>query len=165
MNDKRKKYRLTKTTKIAVNGTQLYQIEAVKDFLNVKKGDLGGYISSEKNLSQDGDAWVSGDAWVFGNAWVDGNARVSGNVRVSGNAWVYGNARVSGDAWVFGDALVYGNARVFGDAWVYGNAMVFGDTWVSGRFNISTNVSVELPRITIDTPAKIKKLKKFLERF
>ena len=147
MNDKRKKYRLTKTTKIAVNGTQLYQIEAVKDFLNVKKGDLGGYISSEKNLSQDGDAWVDGNAWVYGDA------------RVSGNA------RVSGDAWVFGDALVYGNARVFGDAWVYGNARVFGDAWVSGRFNISTNVSVELPRITIDTPAKIKKLKKFLERF
>jgi hypothetical protein len=89
----------------------------------INKGDRGGLIEKEENLSHDGDAWVSGDAEVYGNARVFGDAWVSGDAEVYGNAWVYGNARVSGDAWV------YGNARVFGDAWVSGDAEVYGNAW------------------------------------
>ena len=37
-------------------------------FGNVKKGDLGGWIEKEDNLSQEGDCWVFGDAWVYGDA-------------------------------------------------------------------------------------------------
>lgn len=68
-----KKYRLTEETTKVGNRT-LYRIQALRDFGNVTKGDIGGYIESEKNLSQDG------------NAWVYGNARVSGDARVYGNA-------------------------------------------------------------------------------
>lgn len=56
------------------------QIVCVTAFASVLVGDIGGWIESEKNLSQ------------------DGNARVYGDARVSGNALVYGNARVYGDA-------------------------------------------------------------------
>jgi len=90
-----KKYRLTSNKK-EVFGKVLFQIEALKDFSIFSKGELGGWIESESNLEQSGNAWVSGDAWVYGNAWVSGNAWVYGNAWVSGNAWVYGNARVSG---------------------------------------------------------------------
>ena len=99
-----KKYKLTKNTKDWY-GTTLYQIEAVVSFGPVVKGELGGYIEKEGNLSQDGNAWVSGDAQVYGNA------RVSGNARVYGNAWVSGYARVSGNAWVSGNARVYGKFK------------------------------------------------------
>ena len=78
------KYKLTKTTK-KYGSLTLYQIEAVKDFGNVEKGEKGGYVERENNLSQDGNAWVSG------------NARVYGNAEVSDNAWVYGDAEVSGN--------------------------------------------------------------------
>ena len=80
-----KKYRLTEET-TKVGNRPLYRIQALRDFGNVKEGDIGGYIESEKNLSQDGNAWVSGDARVYGNAWVSGNACVYGNARVYGNA-------------------------------------------------------------------------------
>ena len=48
--------------------------KAEVSFDYVAKGELGGYIEKEKNLSQEGDAWVSGDARVYGNAWVSGDA-------------------------------------------------------------------------------------------
>lgn len=86
-----KKYELTSETKIFF-GHILYRIKALSSFGCVSAGDLGGFLESEKNLSQNGDAWVYGDAGVYGNAMVFGDARVSGN------AWVYGNARVFGDA-------------------------------------------------------------------
>jgi len=117
-----KKFELTAEFVTNVFGKKLFRIKALITFSNVKKGELGGFIEKEDNLSHSGDAWVYGNARVYGNACVYDNARVYGNARVSGdarvydNAWVYGNARVSGDACVSGDA------RVSGDAWVYGNA-------------------------------------------
>jgi hypothetical protein len=124
------KYKLTDKFKTLLDGTKLYQIQALKDFGDVKAGELGGWIEKEANLSQEGNCWVFddarvfGDARVWGDAWVCGNAEVFGDARVCGDAWVYGGARVFGDAWVFGDA------RVFVDAWVSGNAEVFGSAWV-----------------------------------
>ena len=86
-----KKYELTSDTKI-VFGHILYRIKALSSFGCVSAGDLGGFLESEKNLSQNGDAWVYGDARVYGNARVYGDAEVYGDARVYGNAEVYGNA-------------------------------------------------------------------------
>ena len=65
-----KKFSLVKSSKKSWNGRVLFQIKAKISFGSVKKGELGGYIEKEGNLSADGDAWVSGNAWVYGNAWV-----------------------------------------------------------------------------------------------
>jgi hypothetical protein len=103
------KYKLTDET-IEHNGKRLYRIQALKDFGNVKTGDLGGYVESENNLSQEGNCWVYDKAKVFDNALV------SDNVRVFGNACVFENARVLGNARVSGNARVYDTAQIFGDA-------------------------------------------------
>ena len=79
-----KKYEFVDGDTIEHNGITLKRIRAnVAIGLTVSAGDLGGYIQSEENLSQE-----SGNAWVYGNAWVCGDARVYGDARVSGNAWV-----------------------------------------------------------------------------
>ena len=97
------KYELTDET-IDVSGTTLHRIKALKDFGNVKKGELGGYVESEYNLSQ------IGNCWVYGNARVCGDAELCGNAKVCGDAEVCGNAKVCGDAELCGNARVYGNA-------------------------------------------------------
>jgi len=147
------KYGLTNNT-IKNFGTTLYQIKALKDFGNVKKGDLGGWIEKEGNLSHHGNAWVSGNARVFdkacisGNACVSDKARVSGNAcvsdkaRVSGNAFVSDKARVSGNAFVSDDVCVSGNACVSDDVCVFGNACVSDDAWVFGNAFVSDDAYV-----------------------
>ena len=99
-----KHFELTSETKINF-GIQLFRIRALVDFSSVKKGELGGWVEREGNLS--GDAWVYGDATVYGDASVSGDARVYGDASVSGDATVYGDASVYGDATVYGDARVY----------------------------------------------------------
>ena len=83
-----KKYTLT-TESISHFNKNSYRIKALVDFSDVKKGELGGFVEKEANLSHEGNAWVFGDAKVYGDA------------RVYGNAWVYGDAEVYGDAKVF----------------------------------------------------------------
>jgi len=136
------KYKLIKSDKKSWDGQELFQVVALKDFGSVSKGDKGGYIQAEANLSVSGNAWVYGNARVYGNAWVYGDARVYGDAWVYGDARVYGDACVSGDARVYGNACVYGDACVSGDARVYGDAWVSGDAWVYGNARVYGNASV-----------------------
>ena len=114
-----KKYELTDEC-IQHGVRKLYRIKAVKDFGNVRTGELGGFIEKEENLSHKG------------NAWVYGNAKVSGNAGVYGDAWVYGNAKVSGNAGV------YGNARVSGNAEIYNNTHLLQIGGIGSRDAITT---------------------------
>ena len=132
-----KKYKLTEET-INVDGRTLYRIEALKDFNDVKKGDKGGFIENENNLTQYGKCWVydnaevSGYAIVHNNATVRGNAKVSGNAIIHEDAKVYGDAKVSGNAMVFDNAEIYDNAEVYSGTMVYENAKIYGNAKVSG---------------------------------
>ena len=74
-----KKYELLKDDAVTFFGRTLYRIEAKIDFGDVEKGELGGYIEKEENLSHFGNAWVSDNAMVSDNAIVSGIVRVSGN--------------------------------------------------------------------------------------
>ena len=55
-----KKFELTSEFVTNSFGTKLFRIKAAVSFGDVSEGDYGGYIESEKNLDQSGDAWVSG---------------------------------------------------------------------------------------------------------
>ena len=118
-----KKYEFTSETEI-FDGHVLHRIKRLSD------GELGGWIESEDNLSQEGNCWVAERAKVFGNAKVSDNAVVSYNAQVYDNAKVYGAAQVRGNAKVYGDACVHDNAKVCGDACVYDNDEVYGDACI-----------------------------------
>ena len=92
-NKQTKKYKFTKETK-EFFGRTLHRIVATRNFGDVKKGDLGGFIETEGNLSHDGFCWVYDNARVSGNAQVFGKARVYDNAWVSENASVYGKAEI-----------------------------------------------------------------------
>ena len=117
------KYKRTDETKV-VGGITLHRIECVTAFADIKCGEKGGWIESEKNLSQRGDAWVCENAWVYDNAKVGVNSWVYDNAKVGGNARISGNAEVDGDAWVGENAMVCENA----------DYIVFKNWWSSGRY-------------------------------
>ena len=138
---KAKKYKLTEET-ININDRTLYRIESLKDFSNVKKGDKGGFVEKESNLSHYGDCWICDNAKVYGNAIICDNARVYNNAEIYGNAEVYGDALICGDTLVYdnaricGNAVVYGKARICRDAIITSNSdyIVFKNWWSSGRY-------------------------------
>ena len=143
-----KKYEILKDTKIRFLGSEIYKIRALKDFGNVKKGDIGGFVESEENLSQDDDCWIYDNAAVYDSAFISGNAKVCGNAKISSNAIVKNyavvcdNAKVSGNAIVKNYAVVFGNAKVFDNAFICDHAVVYGSTFIYGNAEVSGNVEV-----------------------
>lgn len=139
-----KKYELTDET-VFVDGHNLYRIRALKDFADVKAGDLGGFVESELALSHEGNCWVYEDAKVFEGAegaLVWGNAQVYGDAKISDSARIYENAKVGGYAEVYGKAKVYGNAQVEGFAAVFGNAQVYADAIVNAYAIVGDNAKI-----------------------
>jgi hypothetical protein len=136
------------TIKAPFGERTLFRIQAKKSFGSVKKGDKGGYIENEDNLSSEGKAWISDHAKVFGKARISGNAQVYGDAmvyseaEVSDNAEVYGNAKVNGSSQIYGNAKIYGNSEIYGDAQVKDNAEVYDNAKVKGNALIYENAKI-----------------------
>ena len=137
----KKKYELTDET--LEWGTHiLHRIKALKEFAEVKKGDLGGWVESEYNLSQDGTCWVGEEAKVLNNAKVYDVAKVCGTTLVSDNAIISENANVFDKATVYGNATIFENAFVSDNAEVYGNAIIGGNAEVFDCAQICGNAEI-----------------------
>jgi hypothetical protein len=102
-----KKYELLAGDFLKAGDRTVYRIRALRDFADVRRGDIGGYVENESALAHEGDAWVQDVAQVYGP-----NGRVGGNARVKGEAWVLG--RVEGDAEICDLVVVEERAYVGG---------------------------------------------------
>lgn len=105
----------------------LHRIKALRDFGDVKKGDVGGYVENEYNLSHDGECWIYYDAAVFENATVWNDVRIRDEARIYGNASINDNVVVCNNARVCDDARVCANTRVCGDSVICGDAYINGE--------------------------------------
>ncbi len=114
-----KKFELVKEKYIELkDGRKLYQIRALREIQNermivsIKKGELGGYVESEKNLSQEGNSWICQSARVYENALVKDGSLVGNKVIVRGNAAIKDDAYVR--AMSIGKTIIEDNARIGG---------------------------------------------------
>lgn len=136
-----KKFELT-TDSIIFCGIKLFRIRALREFGNVKAGDLGGYIEKESNLSQEGKCWAYDKSFIFGNATVKDNvvvcdnAQIRDNACISDNVTIYGNVCIGGDIYIGDCAIISGHANIKG----YGNGFIGGNTLISGNACIDGNV-------------------------
>lgn len=162
-----KKYQLIESDK-EHNGQKLYQIQALRSFTTsygyeVKAGDLGGFISGEHNLSQEGNCWVSFPAQIRDRACVSDNGYVASmsylndDVQLLGNAYIvrgdfYNNVKIYGNAKVmikeakdaveiFENAIVWGEeTNIEGNVKVFGNAKIGTDS--DGHIRIRDDVKI-----------------------
>ena len=70
------KYILIKDNSYLCSNDGYYRPKALKNFLNISKNDIGGFVMNYHNISQ------KGDCWVYKNAHVSRNARVTGNITI-----------------------------------------------------------------------------------
>ena len=138
-----KKYELLKDDSIKVGETTLYRIRALRDFKDVKAGDLGGYIESEENLSHEGNCWVYDSARVCGNAQVYDNAVVYAHANIAGNARICDNAQIGDKAQILDNAVISGNTEIVGNTFVTDNAKISGDVTIKCETNICYNAYIE----------------------
>lgn len=157
-----RKYELLIDQSREFHNSTIYRIRALKDIDEyIKKGDIGGWVESENNLSHEGTCWIDNnatvcekarvkdDAYVYDNAMICGHAIISDNAKVSGNAYVHNFAVVSENAIVYENAHledtchVHGNARVSGTSMICDNANIYGNSAIFDTAMVYENAIVE----------------------
>ena len=149
------KYELIETSSLG-----RYRIKALRDFGDVKKGDLGGTVSGNRNLSHHGESWIYPNAMALDESYVKDNGTLKDNVIIRGNAEISGdgvlednvfaadNVHVSGNAVVSGSikliefCTIDGNAKVNGSGWIMGHAVVTEDGYVNTHGVITDSVLI-----------------------
>lgn len=166
-----KKYELTDEITI-ICGRTLHRIRALRSFgdviTGVKKGDLGGFVEGEKNLSHRGMCWVYDEAMVFDKARVIESAKVIHNAKVYGEAIISKKAIVEHDAQVYdrailsdyamvanyakvgGRAIIKDQAVVLEYAMVYGGKVfIGGKSWIGGHSEVFENAEISVDSSTL----------------
>lgn len=93
-------------------GKIVHRIKALNDIKNrngiviVKKDEIGGYVETEHNLSQEGSCWI------FDDAIVCDHANLSGDSRIFDEAVMHGHSSASGFSTISGYACICGNTHI-----------------------------------------------------
>ena len=143
----------------------LHRIRALRNVReDVRAGDLGGFVESESNLSQEGTCWIYDNAIACENARVTEDstlhrsakvldaAVISGDACLDWSAFVMHNAVVaSGD--ISGLAIVGGHAKILGGASNHSSPMirdeasicgeVIGNIEISGFYEVLPSTKIE----------------------
>lgn len=158
-----KKYTLSDRTMQLTDGTILHRIQALKTFWDVlgnivAKGDFGGWVQSEDNLSHEGRSWIHNEARAYGksrvldDATLHDRAEISDQVVISDTSAMYDHssamdsARISGDTRMMDYATIQDtaqvkNAIVCEDSRILSNAIVTGAR-IFGKAVIGRNATV-----------------------
>lgn len=121
-----KKYKLIEGSRFWQYGRPLYRIQALRDFSDVKKGDLGGFVESEANLSQMGDCWIYDMAQAMENSRVEDDACLRDCSKMYGSSLLKDKAQLQGCARMIQYASLEDNAVAI-DADILGFATITGD--------------------------------------
>ena len=171
------KYKLIKSD---IEG--LYRIKALYSFSDVRKGDIGGYVKSEYNLSHNGNCWIYNDAQVIERATIEDNVRVCNNAVVKGFSLIHDsveileNALISGYSSIYDHAVISGNSKVkdvvlTGIVSIQGNAEIDGnkDMLIIQGFIYGSAVLTAYKsagnKISIEFLDRLYNLEEFIEKF
>jgi len=145
--DVKKVYLPNNSSWVTGRHVDVYRIRALRSFPGVRKGTLGGYVQSEKNLSHHNNCWVKFPSVVCENAIVEGDVVVSGASVISDHASILGNARVhraviGGSSYVSGNAKISGGASLEGHCYVSNDAEVKGPVTMRGPVRVTANATI-----------------------
>ena len=133
-----KKYELTDFT-MRFEGRILYRIRALKDFSDVKKGELGGWVQSENNLSQEHDCWIYNDGKCMDNAIVCDDSymcdysKMYNNSRLYNNSMLYDYSEMRDNSKMFGDSIMLDCSYMCDDSKMYDHSSMFGYSEMHGN--------------------------------
>lgn len=119
-----KKYELAPETVTEFYSKSMYRIRALKDFSDVKKGDLGGYVESEENLSQTGDCWIYDDSIVGLGSRVTHNAAVKSSSTVIDYSEIKDNTVIDDSSHIDNSSIVSDQSKVIRSFITNGSAVV-----------------------------------------
>jgi len=95
-----------------IYGVDVRQVRAIRDFGTVHTGDIGGWISSEYNLSHTGTCWIGPNIAITENGMVLHDAICRGDGVISGRSLICENAVIDSENFQIHDCHLSGHSQI-----------------------------------------------------
>ena len=105
----------------------LRRIRALKSFNDVTVGELGGYVETPNNLSQEGNCWLHDSSRMHDNSHMYGNSCMHDNSHMHDNSCMYGNSRMHGSSRMYGNSRMHDSSRMHDNSHMHDNSCMTGD--------------------------------------
>lgn len=115
----------------------VYRIQAIKDFGDVKKGELGGFVSDEYCISPYGNSWVYGDA-ILVSSYIADNVKVRNNSMVV-SSFLTDNVVIEEGSKIFNKSVITDDTKIGGNITVK-HSVISGSSRISGESTIKEEI-------------------------
>ena len=102
MSNKKYEILIGEENTIEFEGRTLHRIRALKDFGDVKKGDIGGFVENDYNLSHEGNCWIYDNAKAMDNSRIYGDSEMYENSKMYGNSAMYEYGELNNNDQLYG---------------------------------------------------------------
>lgn len=135
MNNKKYEILMDEANTIEWKGHILHRIRALRDFNDVREGDIGGYVEKEKNLSQCGNCWIYDEAKAMDNSRIYDDSIMYDNSEMHENSIMCDDSEMHNDSELHGNSAMYNNSMIFDNSSMHDNSIMYDN---SGMYNNST---------------------------
>jgi len=105
-----------------------YRVKALRDFSDIKAGDVGGFVTSEHNLSQNGDCWVYDDAKMFDNSEIHNDAKMHNNSEMHNNSKMLNNSEMFDSSKMHNNSKMYDSSKMYDNSKMRVNSEMLGNS-------------------------------------
>ena len=137
-----KKYELIEESKTIFKGREVFRVKALKDFSDIKAGDIGGWVCSYNNLSQECDCWIYDDAKCLDDAKVYDNAKMFDNAIMYDNSKMFNKAKMFDNSIMCNNSVMYNNTRMLDNAIIYDNSIMYDNSRIAGNARMYDNAKM-----------------------
>ena len=94
----------------------------------MKVGDVGGFVESEWNLSQEGNCWIYDDAKCMDSASVCDNAKMYNRSCMCDNSRMYDNSIMFNNSVMYDYSIMYDNSEMYGNSIMFNNTRMYNNS-------------------------------------
>ena len=136
-----KKYKILmdKKNTIEWEGHILYRIKALRNFGDVKKGDIGGFVESEYNLSHEGNCWIYNNAKAMDNSRIYDNSKMYNNSKMYGHSEMHDNSEMYEDSVMYNDSRIYDNSAMYNNSKMRDNSVMYNNSKMCNNSEMHNN--------------------------
>ena len=133
MNNKKYEILMDEENTIECEGHILHRIKALRDFNDVREGDIGGYVENENNLSHKGSCWIYDEAKAMDNSRMYDNSIICDYSTMYDNSTMHDNSIMHDNSLMFNNSIMFDNSSMHDNSIMYDNSEMYGDSTLKNK--------------------------------
>ena len=142
MNNKKYEILMDEENTIEWKGHTLHRIRALRDFGDIRKGDIGGFVENENNLSHKGNCWIYDDAKVMDDSIMYDYSRICDKSELHDDSRMYNYSKMYDYSELHNNSIMNDDSEMHDNSKMYGNSIMYDYSEMHGDSELNNQVKL-----------------------